>query len=101
MFLFRFQSRRRWSIIFKLFVLSLLTINLIQTGISLTASHYNYPGADALLQLQTDKKCTSILFRNKIIIKSVALDDSTATVHIDVYAAENGVSRFLEMNSWM
>ncbi len=67
--LFRFQSRRRWSIIFKLFVLSLLTINLVQTGVSLIASHYNYPGADALLKLQTDKTCNNILFRNKITIK--------------------------------
>lgn len=83
-FLLRFQSRRRWSIILKLFVLSLLTINLVQTSISLIASHYNYSGADALLKLQMLKK-----------------DNSIATVHIDVYSAENGVSRFLEMNHWM
>ncbi|CAF1252561.1 unnamed protein product [Adineta steineri] len=79
-----FQTRRRWSIVVKLFVLGLLSINMIQTGISLIASHYNYPGANALLQLQAYKKY-----------------ESTATVHIDVYSAENGVSRFLEMKNWI
>ncbi|UJR31419.1 hypothetical protein I4U23_018912 [Adineta vaga] len=79
-----FQTRRRWSIIVKLFVLGLLTANLLQTSVSLIASHYNYPGANALLKLQSYRKY-----------------DSTATVHIDVYSAENGVSRFLEMNHWI
>ncbi|CAF1339845.1 unnamed protein product [Rotaria sordida] len=78
-----FQMRIRWSVILKLFVLSLLTINLVQTSISLSASHYNYPGADALLKLHTHRKY-----------------QPTATVHIDVYSAENGISRFLEMKSW-
>jgi alpha-1,6-mannosyltransferase len=59
--IYRFQTRRRWSIILKFFVMSLLTINLIQTSVSLTASHYNYPGADALLKLHTYKKCKSHL----------------------------------------
>ncbi|CAF1195310.1 unnamed protein product [Adineta ricciae] len=78
-----FQTRRRWALIVKLVVLGLLTANLLQTSISLFASHYNYPGAYALLKLQSYKKF-----------------DSSATVHIDVYAAENGVSRFLELNHW-
>ncbi|CAF1014640.1 unnamed protein product [Adineta ricciae] len=78
-----FQTRRRWALIVKLVVLGLLAANLLQTGISLFASHYNYPGAHALLKLQSYKKF-----------------DSSATVHIDVYAAENGVSRFLELNHW-
>lgn len=82
-FLFRFQTRRRWSIVFKLFVLGLLTINLIQTSVSLIASHYNYPGANALLKLQDLKS------------------DQTGIIHIDVYSAENGVSRFLETKNWM
>jgi len=43
--------------ILKFFILTLLTINLVQTSISLSASHYNYPGADALLKLQSIKKC--------------------------------------------
>ncbi|CAF3678989.1 unnamed protein product [Rotaria sp. Silwood1] len=79
-----YQMRKRWSIILKLFVLSLLTINLVQTSISLSASHYNYPGANALFTLHTYRKY-----------------QPTATVHIDVYSAENGISRFLEMKSWI
>jgi len=68
----------------KLFVIGLLSINLAQTGVSLIASHYNYPGAQALLKLQTLKR-----------------DQTFANVHIDVYSAENGISRFLETNQWM
>ncbi|CAF2861306.1 unnamed protein product [Rotaria sp. Silwood2] len=79
-----YQMRKRWSIILKLFVLSLLTINFVQTSVSLSASHYNYPGANALLKLHTYRKY-----------------QPTATVHIDVYSAENGISRFLEMKSWI
>ena len=93
--------RRRWSIVFRLFVLSLLAINCVQTGISLSASHYNYPGADALIKLHTQRKCKQdFVLVTKRLIKSIVLDQRTARVHIDVYSAENGVSRFLEMNHW-
>jgi hypothetical protein len=70
----------------------------------LSVSHYNYPGANALLTLQTYKKCktknisTFVFWKNQW---SIVLVDSKATVHIDVYSAENGISRFLEMNNWM
>jgi hypothetical protein len=47
--------------ILKIFVLGLLIMNLVQTSISLIASHYNYPGANALLKLQTHRKCKSSL----------------------------------------
>jgi len=99
--MFRFQTRRRWSIILKLFILSLLTINLVQTSVSLIASHYNYPGANALLKLQTSKKCKKRSLDIFKITNLIVLDDSIATVHIDVYSAENGISRFLETNNWM
>ncbi|CAF1254228.1 unnamed protein product [Rotaria magnacalcarata] len=79
-----FQLRRRWSTLLKLFVLSLLAINLAQTSISLMASHHNYPGANALIKLHTHRKY-----------------ETTATVHIDVYSAENGISRFLETKPWI
>jgi hypothetical protein len=99
--MYRFQTRRRWSIILKLFVLGLVMLNLIQTSISLIASHYNYPGANALLKLQTYKNCKLFLINKRLIKQKIRLDDSIATVHIDVYSAENGVSRFLEMKPWM
>ena len=56
----RFQTRRRWSIVLKFFVIGILMVNLAQTGVSLSASHYNYPGANALLKLQSYKKSNSI-----------------------------------------
>ncbi|CAF4997033.1 unnamed protein product [Rotaria socialis] len=48
------------------------------------ASHYNYPGANALIKLHTHRKY-----------------ETKATVHIDVYSAENGISRFLETKPWI
>ena len=88
--LFRFQTRRRWSIVLKLFVVGLLGLNLVQTGVSLVASHYNYPGAQALLKLQS--------YRRDYPLHPT---QSNVNVHIDVFAAENGVSRFLELDHWM
>ncbi|CAF1620376.1 unnamed protein product [Didymodactylos carnosus] len=68
------------SKLLKLIIYGHLILNIIQTSIALYASHYNYPGAQSLLSLQK-------LYHHK----------SNVTVHIDVYAAENGISRFLEL----
>lgn len=80
-----FQTRRRWSIVLKLFVIGLIGLNFVQTGVSLIASHYNYPGGQALLKLQS---------------YPISSFQSNVSVHIDVFSAENGVSRFLQFDHW-
>lgn len=59
-----------------------LLANFIFSALLLTVAMRNYPGGEAIVRLHS-------LERNA----------SDVNVHIDVFAAQTGVSRFTEMNS--
>lgn len=58
--------RRRWSILVKLFVMGLFLSNVVQTVFQLYFSHYNYPGAEALMKLHALRKRRTIFCSNCI-----------------------------------
>ncbi|GIY92510.1 dol-P-Man:Man(7)GlcNAc(2)-PP-Dol alpha-1,6-mannosyltransferase [Caerostris extrusa] len=70
-----------WGILFQIAVLQLL-VNVCATVIILSISSHNYPGGVAMIKLHE--------------IESEAKD---LNIHIDVYSAQTGVSRFTELHS--
>ena len=70
-----------WKKCLALIPIGHLVLNITYTILMLKVSQHNYPGGEALLKLH-----------------HLAKDNTSATVYIDNYAAQTGVSRFGQLN---
>lgn len=61
----------------------------------LTVSHYNYPGAKALITLHESQGYSQ--YFKSFMNTNDDFDNSSISVHIDVLPAMSGISRFLEL----
>ena len=75
----------------RLAVVSALVIGCMLTAVSSLASYDNYPGGKALSQLH---KTVDQAYGNKYNYERN--NQTVISIHIDAYAAMNGISRFLE-----
>lgn len=86
-----------------------LMLNGVYTSVSLYVSHHNYPGGKAMQELHRLKPTTAsklILIAHLILNYYCNLSNliklhtchTDVLLHIDVLAAQTGVSRFLELN---
>jgi len=75
------RMKSKWQFLLGLAAVGHLLANLVMTCFLLTVSHANYPGGDALAKLHQLEPA-----------------DANVTVHIDVAAAQTGVSRFGQLH---
>ncbi|KAG0431398.1 hypothetical protein HPB47_021814, partial [Ixodes persulcatus] len=81
LFVWNNRLKSSWHVVFTLGVCMHLVANLCATGLLLYISSYNYPGGHALKKLH-----------------ELEAGFPVANIHIDVYSAQTGVSRFGELN---
>lgn len=112
MFCYRLKNYQKSRLykIGSIVVVGHLMLNAVYTSISLYVSHHNYPGGKAMQELHRLMPTTAGMFMsiallilnyycnpNNLIKMHTCHTD--VSLHIDVLAAQTGVSRFMELNS--
>ncbi len=77
--------KSKWRTLLALVAIGHLVANLVLTSFLLMVSRANYPGGEALS-----------------LLHKIESHESNVTVHIDVLAAQTGISRFGQLHdNWM